>query len=159
MRKTSQTMIARYLILIGVIFFQTIMAYGQSTAKIPFQVAKGYYFRGDIDSVRFVRNKITSKKAMDSFFGFAAFMGKEGKPTEINFSKNFVICVVINEVDKLMELSPIGLTKKANNRLEFHFKMLVGEKMTSRSRPILLVLVDNKYKNYDIQITRTSCLK
>jgi hypothetical protein len=134
-------------------------SFGQEGARIPFKLISGYYFKTVNHPSSWLRNKITTREEMDSFFGMAAVMGSKGKPTHIDFKKNFVIAVVINEADRQMELSPIDLTMEKEHLLQFHFKMVLGEKMSSLSRSILLIAVDKKFNDTDIKILRTSCSK
>lgn len=47
---------------------------------------------------------ITTKKEFDAQFDMAAFMGKDGQPTPVNFKKQAVIAVVLPETDVETEI-------------------------------------------------------
>ena len=127
--------------------------------KIPFQTVKGYFLKNNINSTRFSIKKILSKKELDSFFGMAACMGAEGKPSTVDFNKQFVIPVVIEKNNKDMTLDPISLKIEKAKQLTFHFRLSLGNVTTAESVPILLISVNRKYKSYDILLKRSAALK
>lgn len=76
----------------------------------------------------------------------AAVMGKNGTPTEIDFSKSFVICLTVAPTDTQTSLSVVYLTKSDENQLVLSYKITRGEKMSYTYRPLLLLVVDKKYE-------------
>lgn len=107
--------------------------------NLPYVIAKGYFVNNTIQNV--YNAKITSQKEFEELFGMAATMGKDGMPTKIDFSKQYVIAVVKPKTDRATNIVPISLIK--NNRLvEFTYNVEVGEKQTYTIRPCLILIVD-----------------
>lgn len=127
--------------------------------KVPFQTMRGYFLKNNIDANRFSMKKILSKTELDSFFGMAAFMGAEGKPSTVDFSKQFIIPVVIEKTNKDITLEPVSLKIERAKKLKFHFRMSVGNVTTAESTPILLISINRRYKSYDILLKRSTVLK
>jgi hypothetical protein len=110
--------------------------------NIPFRIAERYFVNNNVKSLP--SPKITSKEAFFNTFGCAAVMGKNGMPTSIDFSKEYVIAVVKSETDRTTTLNPISL--KGNKRnVVFTYRLNVGGKQTYTIRPCLLIIVDKKY--------------
>ena len=59
---------------------------------VPFEVAHNYFVRNDVTEP--IPAKIASQDEFERYFGMAAFMGKKGQPTPIDFETQFVIAVV-----------------------------------------------------------------
>ncbi len=89
--------------------------------------------------------KIQSQKEFDRCFGMAATMGKDGKPTEIDFAKSFVIAKVMHVTDTLTEISPLSLKKAANGSLVLKSAVKTGEKTSYFMQPFYIIIVDRKY--------------
>lgn len=106
---------------------------------IDYTVASNYFFRNDATIPE--SPKITTQEQFDSLFGMAAVMGKGGQPTEIDFSKQFVIAVVLPETDLETSLSPVSLTKD-DDALTFIYICRQGEKQSHTTQPILLIIVE-----------------
>ncbi len=89
--------------------------------------------------------KIQSQKEFDRCFGMAATMGKDGKPTEIDFAKSFVIAKVMHVTDTMTEVSPLSLKKGANGSLVLKSAVKTGEKTSYFMQPFYIIIVDRKY--------------
>ena len=122
----------------------------QQPHGIPFEEVKNYFFRNDaaIPSSPL----IDSSEQFESLFGAAAFMGKNGQPTPIDFDKEFIIAVVRPVTDQFTELTPESL-QKMNGELVFSYHETVGEKQSWSIQPVLLVKVDRKHKTENIKLT------
>lgn len=118
----------------------------KSTNKeIPFIEAKNYFVKNTYKVGQLNNPKITSQKDFEEIFGMAAIMGKKGKPTEIDFSKQYVIAVIAEVTDKSTILKATNLQQKDNNIiLTYEFKE--GEKQTYSIQPFILLVIDNKYQ-------------
>lgn len=112
------------------------------TAIIPYTEAHNYFVRNDAKDVP---SKITSQEQLEQYFGMAAFMGKNGEPTKIDFSKEYVIAVVLPVTDLQTELKA-GELKQLGDTLVFHYQMKQGEKQTFTIRPMLMIIVSNDYQ-------------
>lgn len=114
-----------------------------TTEDIHYTVAKNYFLKNNLDSLPPV--KITSATDFDRFFGMATSMGKDGKPTEIDFSRQYVIAVALPETDTVTTLKPRSLVKSANGNLTFTCTVKQGEKLSYTSAPLLLVIASRKH--------------
>lgn len=111
------------------------------TADIPYSLVERYFVKNTVKSLE--SPKIATPEAFDNVFGAAAVMGEGGRPTVIDFSKQYVIAVVLPETEYATTLSPVSLQKNENGEVQFTYKVAKGEKQTYTQRPCLAILVDN----------------
>lgn len=115
----------------------------QENTDIPYVVAQNYFVKNTVKQGEVFNNKIETKEKFDASFGAAARMGKDGKPTEIDFAKQYVIAVINDETDIATELKPVSLKKESkNNAVVFTFQTIKGEKQSFTTRPCLILIVD-----------------
>ena len=140
---------AKFMLFISVaVMFCTFLC-GCHTSKnmdktIPYEVAERYFIRNDVNGLP--PTTITSAKEYDKYFGMATVMGTNGNPTEIDFSKNFVICIALVPTDIDTNLSVISLTNTNFDQLDLRYEIKRGEKMSYTSQPLVLLIVDKKYE-------------
>lgn len=118
--------------------------------QVPYNPVRNYFFNNDAKIP--TQPKITTQKAFDRLFGAAAFMGKDGEPTKIDFAKQFVIAVVLPETDTETDIQPVRLTQTLAG-LHFTYRVRRGQKMSSYMQPLLLVAVDKKYETSQVTIS------
>jgi hypothetical protein len=113
------------------------------TESIPFEVAHNYFVRNDVSSVPV---KISTQEMFERYFGMAAFMGKNGEPTPIDFSKQFVIALVLPETAHSTEISVEGLTQEGDC-LVLTYQVSAAEKENTWTQvPSLLIIVNCAYE-------------
>lgn len=113
--------------------------------SIPYTIAKGYFVKNSFKEV-LKNNKITSKATFEKIFGMATVMGVDGKPTTIDFKKNYVIAIV-NPINNLSaQVIPIKLIRNNKYNLTLHFKIEEQEAQTYDSQSSLIVIVNKKHK-------------
>ena len=112
---------------------------------VPFTEAKNYFVKNTVKDDHFAEAKIATQADFDKLFGAATTMGKDGKPTAIDFSKQYVIAVTEKETNVNTTLVPVSLTKMGDV-LKFKYEIKSGEKTTSTMKPLLLVVVDNQFE-------------
>lgn len=112
------------------------------TDTLPFVVAQNYFVKTTVEAIG--NPKIETEAAFNSYFGAATTMGNNGKPTAVDFTKEFAIAIVLPKTDNATTIQPVALKKEANYSLVFEYKVAVGDKQSYTSRPCLLVLVDRK---------------
>ncbi|MFY7652703.1 MAG: hypothetical protein ACOVQE_08355 [Chitinophagaceae bacterium] len=117
---------------------------GKKESNIPYTIAKNYFVKNTYVPGSLKNPKIESEAAFNDLFGAAAYMGADGKPTAIDFSKEYVIAVIPNATSNAFTLTPVSLQKKGVNIL-LSYSYKEGEKLTYSSQPSLLVVVDKKY--------------
>lgn len=119
------------------------------TTDVPFIVADHYFIKNDVKTLP---NGIIDNAA-DFYrtFGEAAVMG--GLPTPVNFKKQFAIAVSVPQTDKHTEMLPASLKRKGS-QLIFSYNVVRGQKMSYSIQPMLLIIVDRKYKGETLKLVR-----
>lgn len=140
---------AKFMLFISVaVMFCTFLC-GCHTSKnmdktIPYEVAERYFIRNDVNGLP--PTAIFSAEEFEKYFGMATIMGTNGNPTEIDFSKNFVICIALDPTDIETSLSVISLTNTNSDQLDLRYEIKRGEKMSYTTQPLMLLIVDKKYE-------------
>lgn len=116
---------------------------------VSFTVAENYFCNGETPTP--ASEKITSQQEFDRHFGMAAFMGKGGGTTRIDFSKQFAIVKVLPETFRSTEIRLLSMKKKGSNTLALTYQICQGDAQEYITRPFLIVLVNNRYKDFDIE--------
>ena len=115
----------------------------QDEKNIPFTLARHYFF--DAAAAIPQNPVVTSQEAFDSLYHAAAVMGKDGAPTAIDFSKQFVIGVVLPLTNDHTELTDLQLTRR-NDLLTLYYRTAIGRRNLSWTmRPMALMIVDRRY--------------
>ena len=117
------------------------------SSEVPFTVAEHYFFNKGQDIP--VNPKITSDELFKQLFGMATVMGENGKPTEIDFSKQFVLAVVLPVTDINTEINPVKVEEKGDT-LFYHYDVKTGEKQSFSIQPLSIIILDKKYENKEI---------
>ena len=112
--------------------------------NIPFEEAKNYFVKNTFKADSLTAPKIVTQKDFDAIFGMASTMSAQGKPTSIDFSKQYVIAVIQPATDKATTLKVESLTQKENDIILSYTKA-EGEKQSFTTRPFLLLIVYNTY--------------
>jgi len=109
---------------------------------VPYSVAKNYFVKNTVKEGGLENAKIETKENFDKIFGTATRMGQEGKPTEIDFSKQYVIAVVRDETDSMAEIIPVSLQKGDKNQIFLIYRISKGAKRSFKIRPAIILVVD-----------------
>ncbi len=120
-------------------------------SEVPFTEVRNYFFRIDASIPKDA--KITDQASFDRLFGAAAFMGKGGEPTKIDFGSQFVLAVVKPVTDVSTELEPVSLVREGDE-LIFTYKEILGEKQTWSMQPVLLVVADREYDAPSVRLVK-----
>ena len=136
-----------------ILFLAAALAFAscKQVSDIPFDEVKNYFFRND--AVIPESPVIDSSEQFGELFGAAAFMGKDGQPTPVDFNKEFVIAVGNPVTDCLTELAPESLQRE-DDEMVFTYSETIGEQQSWTMQPILLVKVDRKYKTENVRLER-----
>jgi hypothetical protein len=111
---------------------------------VSFVLAKNYFVNNTISTID--NPKIESEEEFNKIFGMATHMGKDGKPTEIDFSKKNVIAVILPVTDVSTEIQPISLKKNGKKGLVLTYKTKLGEKQSFTTHPNFAIIVDKAAK-------------
>ncbi|MFV0521127.1 MAG: hypothetical protein ACK5MI_01680 [Mangrovibacterium sp.] len=109
------------------------------SANIPYILAKNYFVNNSVSSLDIP--KIETAEEFQEIFGAATTMGANGTPTNIDFTTQYVITVVLPETNLTTNIEPISL-KKDDNGITFSYKVSMGEKQSYTTRPNLIIVVD-----------------
>lgn len=121
----------------------------RKVTDIPFIVAKKYFVKSTVKSLD--NPKIETTEKFNEIFGMATTMGKDGKPTKIDFQKQYVIAIVLPETDLLTTVAPVSLQKDEKGKITLTYKTEVGQKQSFTTRPTFQILVD-KTENGNLEL-------
>lgn len=113
---------------------------------VPYAIAKGYYVLNTVKNEKVESLRITSQDHFDRFFGMAAVMGKDGKPTEIDFKKSFVLALVgqPSEKDTTFEIAKLV---ENGDALELTYVIKQEDEVrTFTTHPCVILIVDKTYE-------------
>lgn len=117
---------------------------------VPFEVAHNYFVRNDVTEP--IPAKIASQDEFERYFGMAAFMGKKGQPTPIDFETQLVIAVVLPETSHSTELRAESLSDDGQ-KLTFTYHVDVADKENTWTQvPVLLIVVDRQYERDIVEL-------
>lgn len=94
--------------------------------------------------------KVTAKDDFDRLFGMAAVMGKNGQPTPVDFSKEFVVAVIAPVTDRAATLRPLSLKKTGDKTLTLSYAFRQGASQSYSMQPVFLLKVSNRYADWRI---------
>lgn len=137
-----------------VIFLISLLAFVMvscSTQKraIDYVEARNYFHSTDAPLPE--QLKITTEEEFNKHFSPAAFMGKGGEVTPIDFTRSFVIAKVLPETYKKIDLIPLELRKSGNNELELTYQLKTGKMRSFSTQPMFILIVDKRYKDFTIK--------
>lgn len=151
-------MAKKYLTSITLILFAVATLFGQTNKNIPFKIAKNYFVNNTFKNGELKSLKILTAEKFAQYIGMATVMGIDGKPTDIDFTKQFVIVVINDLTNNSTTLIPEKLELIGKNHLNFTFKTIIGEETTATFRPFTMIIVDKKYRKSKIELTTYSVL-
>lgn len=136
------------------IFMCIIPSKGMQAQEIPFTIAQNYFAKNTVMPGELVFSKITTQKEFEDLFGMATRMGKDGKPTNIDFSKQFVVAVIDSESNHKSTLDLVKV-EKSNKKINLRYSKKQQNKAGSyTTRQVLIVLLDKKYATSDITVIK-----
>ncbi|MCL4638506.1 MULTISPECIES: hypothetical protein [Olivibacter] len=112
--------------------------------EVPYVLAENYFVRNDFDETSLSTPKISSREEFDKIFGMATVMGDQGKPTPIDFTKQFAIAVISPADELAVKMKAVSLQKKEGHLL-LRYKQDIGAKLSMKIQPFLLLVVDKKF--------------
>ncbi|MBO4802488.1 MAG: hypothetical protein J5545_11610 [Bacteroidaceae bacterium] len=116
----------------------------EESNEVAFEVAKNYFFKNDQVIPEYP--KITTEEEFNKLFGMATTMGKDGKPTAIDFTKQFVLAIVLPVTDFATEINPVKVEEKGDSLL-YTYDVKTGEKLSFTIQPVSIIILDKQYEN------------
>ncbi|GAO42738.1 MliC family protein [Flavihumibacter petaseus] len=128
----------------GQVIFRSIATQDTDSSKkaLAFHLVRNYFFKNNHQSLP--DPKIESETTFQEYFGPAATMGKEGAPTKIDFSNQYVIAVVLPETDTAIKVFPVRLEKGSGDEIVLSYQKVVGQKQSFRTVPQCLIVVSKR---------------
>lgn len=106
---------------------------------VAFEVARNYFFKNNQPIP--ANAKISTQEQFSQLFGMATTMGPEGKPTPIDFTKQFVLAVVLPPSDIAMDIQPVQV-KAQGDTLFYTYDVSLGERQSFQSQPLSIIILD-----------------
>lgn len=118
--------------------------------NVPFTEARNYFVRNDA-VLPLESNVIETQAQLDSLFGMAAVMGRNGRPTDIDFDREFCVAYVVPPTDTLTEIVPVAVTSKGKE-LTCSFEIRKGDPITWTIQPFSLIVIDRSYYKKQVKV-------
>lgn len=115
-----------------------------NATSILFTEAKNYFVNNRIKKLD--HPKIETAREFHEIFGLATTMGKEGKPTEIDFTRQYVIAIILPETEYSTSIEILHLQKDERGEITLTYKLIIGEKQSFTMIPNKIIIVDKKEK-------------
>jgi len=97
-----------------------------AASAVPYKTVHNYFVKNTCEIPDVVEKVITTKDEFDKIFDAAAFMGKNGKPTPIDFSKENAIILLHPKTNKEVEIIPLKLEKKTGDEFIYRYHVKTG---------------------------------
>jgi hypothetical protein len=129
-------------IAIAIFFFSCT---SQKSKEISFKEAQNYFVKNTFKTEQIISKKITSQSELNNFFGNATVMGRNGKPTVIDFEKEFVVVVICPETYLSSQLTSIKLVEVEKSKVNIKYKIINKEKQDYSVVPFSLMIVGKEH--------------
>jgi len=114
---------------------------------IAFKEAHNYFLRNDAPEM--VNALFTSQEQFDRFFGCATTMGKDGRPTPINFTKLAAIALVVPATEIATEITPLSVQVQ-DGKLVCDYEVKRGQNIGYTTQPLKILIIDGKYRDMQV---------
>ena len=81
-------------------------------------------------------------------------MGPDGRPTAIDFEKQFAVAVVWQVTDRSTEIEPISVTR-VGDKLQYRYRVTEGEPQSFQMQPLSIILIDRQYVDLPVDLVQT----
>lgn len=119
--------------------------------KINWIEAQRYFFRNDAklpDGLLVIR----SQEQLEPNLGMATVMGRDGRPTEIDFSKQFAVAKVMPVTDHNTKVTPVKVVKTGDKSLRVVFHVKTDKASMGYSiQPMAMIILDKQYADWTIE--------
>ena len=107
---------------------------------VHYTTLENYYVRNDVDCSKTQRLIFDNKQDFEGYFGMAATMG--GRPTEINWNKQYVVALILPETKRATSINPVNVKVANDNILVFSYDVKKGDKLSHTMVPFTAVAID-----------------
>lgn len=123
----------------------------QVSAPIPFKIAKGYFVNNTF-SGKLMNPIINHPDSFQRIFGMATVMGEDGKPTPIDFEKEFVVAVIGDISEDQINYHAVDLQSKAK-MLELSYSIHTEKSNGALMQNSLILVVAKSYQKDSILVS------
>ena len=128
-----------------------------ASSEVAFEVAKNYFVKNNAEALP-ASPKITSEEEFGKLFGMATTMGEDGKPTAIDFNKQFAVAIVLPVTDVATEITPVKVEEKGDS-LFYTYEVTTGENQSFSIQPASIIILDKKYEDKEIILINDQLMK
>lgn len=148
MKKILSTLLAMLLM------FATLTTTASAATKgsniVNYTVLNNYFHNSDASLP--ASPLITTQKEFDKQFGAAAYMGKGGIPTKVNFKRQVVLAVVLPETNKATKIDSVSVKVTGANEITLAYTLHEGAERGYTTQPMYLMAIDKKYRKYNVKV-------
>jgi hypothetical protein len=108
--------------------------------NVPYTIAEKYFIKNTVTNIDIP--KIETSEKFNEYFGAATTMGLHGKPTQIDFTWQYVIAMTLPSTNYLTTIKPVSLQKNDKGEIVLTYKIEKGEKQSFSTKPGLAIIVD-----------------
>ncbi len=123
-------------------------------SRVALTEVRNYFHRNDAPLPS--EPLITTQQEFDKQFGTAAFMGRDGQPTKVNFRKQAVVAIVLPETNTETDIDSVCLNVTGKKQLTLSYLVRRGTRNRSyTAQPIRLMAIARKYAGYEVSVKAT----
>lgn len=109
-------------------------------SEIKFQIIENYFIRNDAKIVDFI--KIESPEKFNQIFGVARTMSNFSKLRDIDFTKEYIIAMMLPETHYETNIYPVSVKKNDENKIILTFNYKIKEKRQFTVIPFFAIVID-----------------
>ncbi|MEJ5048413.1 hypothetical protein WH221_01170 [Chryseobacterium culicis] len=113
------------------------------SSLIFYKIADNYFVKNNYDIRGFTEKVISTENEFNQIFDMASFMGKNRKPTPIDFSREKVVVLLHPATNRSVELIPLKLEENEKMQAVYYYKLRTGEQSSFETKPKLIIIVSN----------------
>jgi hypothetical protein len=113
------------------------------TTAVPYTIAKGYFVKNTFSADQLQCRIIKRQEELDNILGMAATMGPNGRPTEIDFAKQYAIACIHPATDRSTTLKPVSIFA-SDKEVRFQLQLISGDQQSYTMVPLLLLVIEGK---------------
>ncbi len=110
--------------------------------EIEFIVLKNYFVNKSASHLD--NPKIGTESKFNETFGMATTMSEDGKPTKIDFNKQFIVAIILPETAIATSIELKSLVKDLSGELTLSYKVIEDKKQSFTSIPFIAIAIDKK---------------
>lgn len=122
-------------------FSQTAKPAAQSSINVPYTPAKLYYIKPNTIATEYVI--VESAEQFEKCTYATAYMGEDGQPTKIDFSKQFVL--IINQPQAKKGVINVGKITKTEKNVTVQYSVTFGKTTPTTINDNAIIIIDKAY--------------